>query len=104
VTRLVNAWWLVRLRLRPVQHVVWGGRPELDVWIGSPQDRRRQQWLRAMAGYRRAGVRLTLAFRDALTPAVREAERALRQLSNAMAAQQRTGVPASDAMRRLARG
>lgn len=85
MTKLINAWWLVRLRLRPVGHVLWGGRVDLDLWIGSPEDARRQRWLRIVAARRLAMQRLnqgmvaiTLSFQDAMTPVIREAERQLR--------------------------
>jgi hypothetical protein len=64
--------------------VLWGGDPDRDVQVGSRVDRIRQANLNRQAAVDRATFKLTLAFRDALTPAVRELARQVSQTDRAL--------------------
>lgn len=85
----------LRLRLPTLQlwraprcrTVIWGGNPDRDVWIGSPEDLDRERW-RKIAARRRlavgrmmtAATQITLAFRDSMGQAVGHVNAQMRAL------------------------
>lgn len=87
----VDVPWLWIERGLRERTVLWGGHPDLDVWVGSPRDRARERyrWYRVRAA--RTMVHMTLVLRDRATPALRKlaedtsrTERLLRGLRGAL--------------------
>ena len=60
--------------------VLWGGGPQ-DVQVGSRTDRIRTANLNRRAEQNRAMIRMQMAFVDNLTPALREASRAITRMA-----------------------
>lgn len=103
MTRPADAWaivrdelsaaiWRLRLLIRPPQPVIYGGRPDADRWIGSPEDLRLAERERRLAALELALRRIGLRMATAMAPAVNaarklgmSAERAARNLQRASA-------------------
>lgn len=77
----------MRLRRRPML-VIWGGRPSIDVWVNSDEDRRRQAMLKRAAELARIINANAAAFRRiglSMSEALRRSRSAMRAFGEAAA-------------------